>query len=271
VYTTDLLPRGQKELEQWTTWRHEQISGQFDDLALRTAIEYGLTDRLQTSLYLNYAWDRAYHNGPFARTTPSESFSSDHPAPDAHYQATRFIGVSGEAIYRWLSPYIDPLGVAWYIEPTLGPQFREVENKLILQKDYLDDRLIVAFNLTYAPEFRLLQNDSGIGRNWSEETELNAYLAASFRFRPNWSSGFELLNEREYNSFNFTHWTNSGYYLGPSIHLGAKSFYVTAVLLAQLPWAKVHAATVAGAVIDGYDLDNDFERYRVRIKAGFYL
>jgi hypothetical protein len=25
VYTTDLLPRGQTELEQWATWRHQKI------------------------------------------------------------------------------------------------------------------------------------------------------------------------------------------------------------------------------------------------------
>jgi len=271
VYTTDLLPQGQKELEQWATWRHDQLSGYFDDLLLRTALEYGLTDRLQTSLYLSYAWNQAYRNGPFEQTTPSETFSSDSPGPDVHYQATRFVGVSGEAIYRLLSPYTDPLGVALYTEPTLGPQFREIENKLILQKDYLDDRLIIAFNATYAPEFRLLHNEGSIGRSWSEETDVNAYLAVSFRFRPNWSGGFEFLNEREFNSFNFTNWTNSGYYVGPSIHFGGKSFFVTGVFLAQLPWAKVHGATVPGAVADGYDLDNDFERYRVRIKAGFYL
>lgn len=53
VYTTDLLPKGQIELEQWATWRHQKIGGYFDDVGLRTAFEYGLTDRLQTALYAN--------------------------------------------------------------------------------------------------------------------------------------------------------------------------------------------------------------------------
>jgi hypothetical protein len=271
VYTTDLLPAGQRELEQWATWRHQKTGGSFDQLDLRTEFEYGVTDRLQTSIYANYAWNEAYHNGPLGATTPGEPFSSDNPGPDAHYDAARFVGISGEAIYRVLSPYIDPVGLAFYVEPTYGPQFRELETKLIAQKNFLDDRLIFAFNATYAPEWRKLLNDTGVGRSWQEETDVNAYLAASFRFRPNWSAGFEFLNEREYNSFNFTHWTNSGYYLGPSVHFGGKSFFVTAVFLEQLPWARVHGDTLPGAVVNGRDFDNDFEKYRVRIKVGFYL
>ncbi len=273
VYTTDLLPRGQTELEQWVTWRHQKIGGYFDQLDLRSEFEYGVSDRLQTAIYANYGWNHAYLNGPGGATTPGEPFSSDSPLPDAHYAATRFVGLSGEAIYRWLSPYIDPLGVAFYVEPTFGPQFRELETKLILQKNYLDDRLIFAFNATYAPELRHLLNDSGVGRSWQEETDVNAYFAASFRFRANWSAGFEFLNEREFNSYNLNarSWTNSGYFLGPSFHFGGKSFFVTAVFLEQLPWARVHDATIPGAVVNGYDLDNDFERYRARIKVGFYL
>lgn len=163
--------------------------------------------------------------------------------------------------------------MAFYLEPTVGPQFREVEAKVIAQKNFLDDRLIVAFNATYAPEWRYLLNNDGVTRSWAEETDVNAYLAASFRFRADWSAGFEFLNEREYNSYNLNggSWTNSGYYLGPSVHYGGKSFFVTAVFLEQLPWAKVHGATIPGAVVDGRDFDNDFEKYRVRIKFGYYL
>jgi len=142
AYTTDLLPKGAKELEQWATWRHQKISGYFDQIDARTEFEYGLADNLQTAIYANYAWSRAYHNGPFGATTPPEPFSYDIPGPDEHYSATRFVGVSGEIIYRALSPYTDALGVAFYEEPTVGPGFYELETKLILQKNFLDDRLI---------------------------------------------------------------------------------------------------------------------------------
>lgn len=271
VYTTDLLPKGAMELEQWATWRHQKIAGYFDDIDARTEFEYGLTDSLQTALYANYAWTRAHHNGPFGATTPPEPFSYDHPGPDDHYTATRFVGVSGELIYRVLSPYTDALGLAVYTEPTVGPDFYELETKLILQKNFLDDRVIFAFNYTYAPELRYLSDTASGPKKWQEETDTNAYFAASFRFRANWSAGFEFLNEREYNSYDYSHATNSGFFLGPSFHYGGKKFFVTATFLEQLPWAKVHAATIPGAIVGARDFDNDFEQYRVRIKAGFYL
>jgi len=271
VYTTDLLPKGARELEQWATWRHQKTGGYFDQIDARTEFEYGVADNLQTALYANYAWTRAYHNGPFGETTPPEPFSYDIPAPNQHYSATRFVGVSGEIIYRVFSPYTDVLGVAIYSEPTIGPGFYELETKLILQRNFLDDRLILAFNYTYAPELRYVSDTAGGPKNWQEETDTNAYFAGSFRFRANWSAGFEFLNEREYDSYDFSHATNSGFFLGPSFHYGGKKFFVTATFLEQLPWAGTHRDTVPGAIVGGRDFDNDFEKYRVRIKVGFYL
>jgi len=272
VYTTDLLPQGAKEIEQWATWRHQKVAGYFDQVDGRTSFEYGLTDRLQVAFYANYVWSRAFHNGPFEETTPPEPLSYDRPGPDDHYNARRFVGFSAEAIYRLLSPYTDPLGVAVYVEPTVGPQFRELETKLILQKNFMDDRLVTAFNLTYAPEWRYDIVDGDPSRKaWGYETDVNANVAASYRFAPNWSAGFELVNEHEYNSFTFSKETNNGYFFGPVIHYGGKKFFLTATFLEQLPWATEHADTVPGAIVGRRVYDNDFERYRLRVRAGWYF
>lgn len=272
VYTTDLLPQGAKEVEQWLTWRHRKVAGRFDQLDGRTEFEYGLTDRLQVAFYANYVWASAYRNGPFGQTTPPEPLSYDQPGPYQHYNAKRFVGWSGEAIYRLWSPYTDPLGVALYIEPTVGPAFRELEGKLILQKNYLDDRLVLAFNLTYAPEWRYQEEEDRPGhKTWQEETDVNAGFAASYRFRENWSLGFEFLNEREYASYNFKREANSGFFVGPSLHFGGKKFFVTATFLEQLPWASEHSDSVPGAIVGRRVYDNDFEKYRLRVKAGWYF
>ncbi|WP_266157666.1 DUF6662 family protein [Dyella silvatica] len=272
VYTTDLLPKGAKEVEQWATWRRQKVSGYFDQIDGRTEFEYGLTDKLQVAFYANYVWARAYHNGPFGETTPPEPLSYDRPGPDDHYNAKRFVGFSGEAIYRLWSPYTDPLGVAVYIEPTIGPAFRELEAKLILQKNFLDDRLVTAVNVTYAPEWRYDIVDGDPSRKkWGYETDVNVDAAASYRFAPNWSAGVELLNEHEYNSYTFSKETNNGYYFGPVIHYGGKRFFITATFLEQMPWATEHAETVPGAIVGRRVYDNDFEKYRVRIKAGWYF
>lgn len=272
VYTTDLLPKGAKEVEQWMTWRHQKVGGTYDQVEGRTEIEYGLTDRLQVALYANYAWARAYHNGPLGDTTPPEQFADKNVDANANWSGKRFVGASGEAIYRLLSPYTDGVGLAFYVEPTIGPSFRELETKIILQKNFLDDQLTTAFNFTYAPEWRYLQDPANpSAKSWQEETDINYNFAASYRFAPNWSAGAEFVNEHEYNSYSFKHQSNSGYYLGPTVHYGGKDFFVTATLLEQLPWAKAHSDTVDGSLVGGRTFDNDFEKYRLRIKAGFYF
>jgi hypothetical protein len=272
VYTTDLLPQGAKEVEQWMTWRHQKIAGTYDQIEGRTEFEYGLTDRLQVALYLNYNWTQAYHNGPFGATTPPEQFADFYPGPDDHFNRARLVGVSGEAIYRILSPYTDVFGLALYTEPTVGTNFFEVENKIVVQKNFLDDLLTVAFNFTYAPEFRNLldpADPTGTATGWQEETDINYALAVSYRFIENWSAGFEFVNEHEYNGFVFNHESNSGYYLGPTLHYGGERFFVTMTALWQMPWASAHSDTVPGALVNGYILDNDFERFRFRLKAGY--
>lgn len=272
VYTTDLLPKGAKEVEQWATWRHQKVGGSFNQLDGRTEFEYGLADNLQVALYANYVQASAYRNGPNGVTTPPEPLSYDQPAPYGHYNDKRFVGFSGEMIWRVLSPYTDGVGVAFYLEPTVGPAFRELEAKLILQKNFLDDRLVMAFNATYAPEWRYQEDAADPTRkSWNYEVDANLGFAASYRFRPNWSAGFELENEHEYNSYHFTRQTNNATYFGPVIHYGGRRFFVTATLLQQLPWASEQANGEPGAVVGGRSYDVDFEKWRLRVKAGFYF
>jgi len=64
VYTTDTHPRGQREFEQWITRRHGHSRGDFDAWQFRTELEYGVTDNLQTALYLNYDSVDAFRNRP---------------------------------------------------------------------------------------------------------------------------------------------------------------------------------------------------------------
>ncbi len=168
-----------------------------------------------------------------------------------------------------LSPYTDAFGLALYTEPTIGQNFREIESRIIFQKNFFDDLLTLAFNFTYAPEWRHLLNDDGVAASWQEETDVNLGFAASYRFIENWSAGVEFLNEREFNSFALNHESNSGYYLGPVIHYGGERLFVTATALWQVPWAGAHTDTVHGALVGGYILDNDFEKFRLRIKLGY--
>ncbi len=53
INTTDLLPKGKTEVEQWMTWRHHKAGGYYDQLENRTELSYGVTDAFQLSGYLD--------------------------------------------------------------------------------------------------------------------------------------------------------------------------------------------------------------------------
>jgi len=108
-------------------------------------------------------------------------------------------------------------------------------------------------------------------QHWDHGTDLNFGYAVSYRFIPNWSAGVELQNEREFSSFTLNNETrsNNAFYFGPSIHYGGGHLYVTVVLLEQLPFADDFANPPPGNVVDGRSYADDFERYRIRVKAGY--
>jgi len=278
TYTSDLLPKGKMEVEQWMTWRHQKNQGTFDVWEGRTEFEYGVNDRWQTALYVNYDKTRAFHNGIDGATSPPESFAETQVGPDTHYSDTKFVGVSWENIYRVLSPYKDPIGLALYLEPTIGRGLRELEERVIVQKNFLDDTVILAANATVSQEGRWLPADSDADpgseeavSHWDHETDVNFDVGASYRFIPNWTAGFEILNEREFSSFNIFNGsfrTNDAYYLGPSFHYGGKRFFATVAFLEQMPWGKDYANPAPGFIVNGRNYADDFEKYRIRVKLG---
>jgi hypothetical protein len=279
LYTTDLLPKGGREVEQWVTWRHQKAHGDYDLVEGRTEASYGVTDSLQVSGYLIYDWTHAYHNAPDGATTPPEQFSAYFPNPAGHFDQALFVGVAGEVIWRVKSPYTDPVGIALYAEPTVGPRFQELELKAIFQKNFLDDRLVLIGNVTWAPEIRELPGDPhadpksvDFRPNTNIETDVNFGVGASYRFAPNWSVGWEFQNEREINQFdlfNRRQWMGNAYYTGPTVHYANNHFFATLTWWQQLPWANNYMDS--SVIYKGYDEDVDFERTRVRLKVGYYF
>lgn len=282
VFTTDLLPANQWELTQWTTWRAHKDIGTFNVLEFRHEVEYGLTDALQVSGYLNWEWAEAHSNNVIDGTTlPPETFANVAVGPNENFRLTKFTSVSGEAIYRILSPIIDPVGLAVYLEPSIGPQVREIESRIILQKNFVDDRLVLAFNVTHHFEWRYLHGDPSapaadeeFNDHWDKETDINFGFGASYRFAPNWSAGVELINEHEWAGFDPLDSgmkTNFAYYFGPNIHYADEHVFVTLALLDQLPWGEDYTGPPPNFVVGGRNYADDFERFRVRLKFGYYF
>ncbi|HEX9434516.1 MAG TPA: DUF6662 family protein [Burkholderiales bacterium] len=263
VYTTDTHPKGKREVEQWITRRHGQAKGDYDLWQARTEIEYGLTDRLQTALYLNYDRVNAFRNRPDDTTGPG-AFVPDGVDPDARYRRSFAESVSSEWIYRLLSPYKDPIGLALYVEPSWGPDKRELEGKLILQKNFLDDRLVWAANLTAAAEKERFHGE------WEHEGELELTSGVAYQFLPRWHAGLEYRHHRGYagRGFSAEKRVYAAKFLGPTVHYASRDWWVTATFLKQLANAKAYTDAAGEDVIGGRFYGEHHERNELRVRFG---
>jgi hypothetical protein len=228
VYTTEVMPKGQTEVEQWVTLREGQSQGHFHDLKLRTEVEHGVTDNFQISGYLNTSYISANRNSVDATTEGLDIPPSHDPARP--FERLRFDGVSAELIWRVMSPYKKPLGLALYVEPEIGPHERAIELKVIAQKNFMEDRLVLAANA-----FVEFENEQQDGER-DKATQLEFDLGASYRFRPNWSFGLEYRNHNEYEGHTLahSHQEHTAHFFGPNIHYANQKWFFTLSALYQL-------------------------------------
>lgn len=250
IYTAEVLPQGAMEIEQWATWAWQKPQERFYQLKGRTEFEYGVTSRFQIAGYLNYARTSITPQGP--------------GAPDGAENETEFEAVSLEGIYQVLDPYTQPLGLALYFEPAIGADERELEFKLLLQKNLLEDRLILAANINLEYEW---EREPG---GWEHASALEFYLGASYRVAPGWFAGVEFLNENAYDGhiLGTAHAETNAYFAGPTLHYATENWWATLAVLTQLPWGG-NPGGGAGALSHGY-LTGE-ERMRLRLRIGIPL
>ena len=279
-YLTDTLPAGQSEFEQWGTLFKGKQQGSFGLLRMRSAYERGVTGELQLAGYVNYY--RIKGNGYSADGLTEggfENFVPENHNPTKAYSSTKLESYSVEAIWRLWSPYKDPLGVAFYVEPSLGPENRTLEARAILQKNFIDDRLVLVTNLGFEKEKRRFTGnpladpaDEEFKQRWVKEQELVFTFGAAYRFAPGWSAGAEARRETEFHALNFksrnkdfTFWS-----LGPTLHFGAKDWFATVAWQHQLANAKVYSPDIADWRYQGRLYGDEATRNELRVKLGFF-
>lgn len=262
IYTTDLHPKGEWELEQWVTNRRGKSRGDYEAYLYRTEIEYGITDNLQVSQYLNYNSVDAFRDN--VDGTTGGKFVPDGVNPMARYRKSFYDSTSTELIYRVLSPYKDPIGLALYIEPTYGPKHKELEGKIILQKNFLDDQLVWAGNATVAYE---REKYSGA---WEKETELEFTTGLAYRFAANWHGGWEFRNHRDYEGYGLKNSkrAHSAYFTGPSLHYSDRKWWATVTYMPQLPWARAYNDKQRQDIVGGRIYGEEHERRELRVRFG---
>ncbi len=272
VYTTDTHPQGQFEFEHWSTLRTGKPHGDYDLWEHREEIEYGVTSDFQLSGYFNWYSVNAFRDQ--ADRTTGGPFVPENIDTNTRYSVTKFDSVSVEGIYRLLSPYKDPLGLALYLEPSYGPERRELEHKVLLQKNFLEDRLVLASNITYALEWEHKTGDASkpagdpesVSR-WEKESEIEFTAGASYMFLPHWYGGLEFRNHNVFSGFSLGNQEFAAFFAGPSVHYTTDGWWATLTVLPQLPIGRAYNDEAKQNFVHGR-IYNDHEEMEVRLRAG---
>ncbi|HWI77303.1 MAG TPA: DUF6662 family protein [Sphingomicrobium sp.] len=232
TYSAETLPKGESELELWTTDRRGKADGHYDAQDYRIELEHGFTDRLTVASYVNFG---------------SHHIRGLEPELEDRDRDFALEGAKLEFKYGILSPYKDGFGLALYAEPGWARINKrsgekqteyELEFKLLMQKNFMDDRLVWAGNLVFEPEWeREVESEPGGEREveWEKELKLEALTGLSYRVAPRWFIGAEA----RYSSV-YPDWTDGlhreayAVFAGPSIHYGGGKWWFTASYMPQL-------------------------------------
>ena len=232
TYAAEPMPKGETEVELWATDRRGKADGHFDAQDYRIELEHGLTDRLTVAGYVNLA---------------SHHIRGLEPDFDDADRDFAFRGLSAEFKYNVLSPYKDGFGLTLYAEPAWsrihgggekGTEY-ELELKAIFQKNFLDDQLIWATNLTFEPEWeKEVEIDETTGETeaeWEKELKLEVSTGLSYRVAPGWFAGIEGRYASVYPGWtNGLHRETYAVFAGPTVHYAAKKWWATASFMPQL-------------------------------------
>ena len=189
------------ELETWTTWKRTTGPDRSDAVDFRHELEYGVTDKLQVSVYLA---DWFYEN-------------------QREHSGFAYSDSAIELIYNLTNPVDDPIGLSIYGEIKAGDRLIELESKVIAQKNF--GPLILAYNATLEAVWE--------GHSLQErEGEFQQAFGASYELSPRLSAGIELLHE-----FVFSEWRDDknirNLFVGPNVSYRRGNWFLTVTALAQ--------------------------------------
>ncbi len=235
TYETDVLPKGMKEIELWSTPRfgRENYYFRFDQ---RIEYEVGVTNKLMTAFYLNYS------------ATTQEIAGEDEFA-----NSFSFKGVSSEWKYKVLDSVDDMFGFALYGEGTLDTDEIELEGKLLFDK-WVGNWLWAA-NIVGEYELEFEKADE-----IEKELILVFDLGLAYKIQQGLTLGVEMTNHNEIVEGELEH---SALFGGPVLAYGTKDWWTALSIMPQLPAIKAH---------DGDTLDlHEHERINARLLFSLVL
>lgn len=213
-YTAYTLPTGAFELEVWNTWSIGKEMGYYYRTRPRFEFEYGIFDRLTASLYFNF--DQII--------TEDNSFQS---------KGFTFSATSIELRYRLTEQneiFVDP---ALYFEFAYGGGEIEYEAKALLSKRI--NNLIAVLNINGEIEKEIIENKT--------ESVFEVTAGAMYEIIPSLALGIEFRNHRKYEEF-YEKEEYQASFLGPTLNLQTKSFYITMSFLPQISGRPVSSGNL---------------------------
>ena len=270
TYTTDTQPQGTFEIEQTFRNRFERAFGTFYALDSLTEVEYGITNDLQLGLYFNSGY-------LYAKGSPDDD---DRNGATGFSRKKPFVqGVSAELIYRVLNPARDPIGLAFYIEPEFNFTDKHnglaydktwgIEYKVLFQKNFFDDRLVLAYNLGLEQEYIRFGSNTYAGgekkQSYAGELDWNNEFAISYRVAPRLNVGWEFHNHNEYGDF--TNFEHSVWWTGPAFHYATPHFWATLGVLYQIHGSP-NGVDENGTFIGNSKFLRSHEQWEITLKIG---
>jgi len=231
TYESGVLPPGGREIEPWITFRLGRDDF-YSRLDTRLEAELGISDRLQTAIYLNLS---------------ARSFDT----PSGRQSSTTLDGVSSEWKLKLADPVADPVGLAVYGELSGGPSEAEIEAKLILDKRH--GRWLTALNVVFEHEWEFEQAGETL-----QESIVEIDAAAAFFIRPGLTAGLELRSHTVLPPEAGP--TRSALFLGPTVSYSREGWWVAVTVLPQLRALK-------GASQGRLDLE-EHEKVEARVLFG---
>lgn len=247
-YGSETLPKGGTEAYLWATDRRGKGEGSYNAQDYKLEIEHGFADRLQASVYMNFI---------------SHHIRGLEPSLEDRSRSFGWNGMQVAVKYSLLSPYKDGIGVALYLEPgfarysgTSGERedIRSLEGKLLLQKNFLDDRMIWVGNITAEQEWEREPGDD----EWEKETEFEVSTGLAHRIAPGWHLGAEGRYASVYEHGEREKWAM---FVGPTVHYAAKKWWATLSVQKQVsgdPNIRSGSRNLGG-----------YEDREVRLKLGY--
>ncbi len=232
VYEPNVLPEGELEFEQWLTNKAGRDGGDYSRWDFREELEYGITNNLTTAVYLNFR----------------DTYWSPEDTTQSEERDFEFRGISSEWKYQVLNPHTDAIGLVVYGEATIGSDEAELEEQLIIGKEFADS-WSWAFNTKIEQAWEFEHGST------EKESKLVLSTGISYKYCPEWAVGLELFNERTFEGIDLDESEAEAWYMGPNIHYGSGKWWLTLTVAPQVPFEGDR------------DLDS-FERVQSRLIAG---